>query len=99
MFIINNFLNLLVDFIFDEDKIDLTRQLLPIIRVPRPIRKSILLYGPEEKCKKMVFMEFIKAETYYLRSAKVLKFLWYLSLRASGLPRFIKANLIFRIPQ
>lgn len=61
---------LLAEFLFDDEKLDLTRQLLPSIKVPAGIKKSDMLYGPPDNCKKMVFMEFIKAETYYLKFRK-----------------------------
>lgn len=59
-------LRLFTDFIFDDKKIDLTKQILPVITVPYTLRRSDVLYGPPDKCRKLVFMEFIKAETYYL---------------------------------
>ncbi|REE01109.1 hypothetical protein [Marinoscillum furvescens] len=61
---------LLADFILTPESYSLTRNLIPVITIPRTIRKSERLYGPPDSCKKMVFMEFIKAETYYLAYRK-----------------------------
>ncbi len=61
---------LFIEYIFDIENVDLTRQLLPVIKITRTFRKRIYLYGPADRCKNLVFMEFIKAETYYLSYRK-----------------------------
>ena len=60
----------LTDFIIKPEEYSLTRQLLPVITIPRVLRRDDRLYGPPDKCNKMVFLEFIKAETYYLAYRK-----------------------------
>ena len=46
---------------------DLTRQLIPSIRIPYSFKK---LYGPSDDCKNLVFIEFIMAERNYAKFRK-----------------------------
>ncbi|MFY0628682.1 MAG: hypothetical protein JXR07_20485 [Reichenbachiella sp.] len=55
----------ITEFIHEEPQ--LTKNLLPVLKIGHLWKKSQYLYGPGHKLKKMVFMEFIKCEVYFLK--------------------------------
>ncbi|MEM7298926.1 MAG: hypothetical protein AAF391_11745 [Bacteroidota bacterium] len=57
-------LRYLSQWVFTSE-VDLTKQLIKNIRI-NWLKPSWTLYGPPDGCKKLCFMEFIKAETYFL---------------------------------
>lgn len=59
------------EFIFQKP--NLTKNKLFKITITRLWKKNIHLYGPLDKLRKIVFLEFIKAETYYLNFHRAYK--------------------------